>query len=348
MDIISVNNKSNNSYECTNTKSVINKEESQNSDCDTVNISNPDIDTTIYKCDNYNELVNTVQKTKGNVMEFSEEISEQFRSLADKRTDELKNYFSKKTSLDDMKASIKETYNIMKSYCIDNGYMDENDTEFKDKLLKQVYDIYRYHAVEMAMYVNCVEGQEIAKNYGASSTDNVDYAYYNADYYYASKEFKDSLKDMFSEFASEENIEEFDTSEMDSKTENIYDHDFNYVWSWRYGMNVGRSSIVNTEQEPPKGLQVFYREMGYKGLEDNSSILSVWYQGEQTEVNVPFEYNSTLKGECYNLLELLDKENSSLAKDDKLHNFLSSFYVYTRGMSALMGDNFIGKYFGTK
>jgi len=114
---------------------------------------------------------------------------------------------------------------------------------------------------------NALEGNEIANRYGCQ-TDK-DWIYYNAEYYYMSKDLEDKLLSAYAYYTEECGIE-VDRVGSDFSTA----YDFNGAWrQYSNNMtNMWHGAMLDTKAKPPVGFILFYKRSQFS---DNDSVMLV-------------------------------------------------------------------------
>lgn len=180
--------------------------------------------------------------------------------LEDARTC-LNNYYLGKSTLDDIKQGFKETFEEIKQHNVNkfrtNGYNIADNTQ----ILLDTYEKFKDLTVQSARGVCLEEGAKIANQYGGSQDQ--DWVYYDADYYYESEDLKSKLKDWASEVSVDNGLGNVDlSSRAKSRMLNNMD-DFNSSWAYDSKNNINRCEMIDSTIEPPKGFTFFYKEKKY-------------------------------------------------------------------------------------
>lgn len=111
--------------------------------------------------------------------------------------------------------------------------------------------------------------------------------------------------------------------------------DFNSMWNISYRNQVGRASMEDESLVPPENFKFFYKQNSFNGT------LWVSWNDRQENIDIPFSISQTgsLKGQIFNVNDLLN-DNFKAEDDYKNYSrFLSSFAVFTRQYSLLGGIN---------
>ncbi len=271
--------------------------------------------------------INKVQKKSREIVEYTDDVADQVRSLYDKITTNLEEYFQGKNKINDVNNRIKQSYKSIKNYCIVSGQMNENNEAYKSKIIKDIYRGYRHNAVIAAVNVNNIEGSKLARKIAGSEKiydEHIVY-YYNSDYYFACEILRDALIDMANKLAIEEKIKEFDTQSIDNRKRYVYDYGFNHAWSWNNKMNL--ESVINIDKNlvPPEKIKAFYME-----YLDSNEIGKLLISYDDNDVVVDLHTNYTFANENCNLHDILKSKNIQLVENPNLNEFFNSFYVSTK------------------
>ncbi|RDY30484.1 hypothetical protein [Lachnotalea glycerini] len=265
----------------------------------------------------------SICKNSKEIIEYTDDVAEQVRALYDKIILNLEMYFQGEISMDDVNNELKQYYFTIKNYCIKTGVLDEKHDAYKSKILKDIYRNYRYNSVIVAANVNDAEGKNLAvKLFDDDLNDSNYFVYYNSNYYYECEKVRGALYDMVNRLALEENISDFDTESIDKRKRYVYDYGFNHAWLWNNKMNIENDVDINKNLVPPQNMQIFFKE---KLTPQKDCKIVICCKDEHIELDIRLKEQDN-----YNLLEILQNNEHPIIQNEKLKDFLDSFYVSAR------------------
>lgn len=211
------------------------------------------------------------------IVEYTDDVSEQMRALYIKISANLEEYYKCITSIIEIEEKVRQSYYSIKSYCIHTGFISDSDEAFKSKLLKDVYRSYRHNAVVVAMDMNELEGKELELKYLKGDSP---FVYYNSEYYYRCEDLREKIITIVKELANDENIKDFETASIDKRKRYIYDYEFNQSWFLKHKV----STITNVEYDDllvlPNQIKILYQPPNDKILEGK---LIVFLESQKVE-----------------------------------------------------------------
>ena len=142
--------------------------------------------------------------------------------------------------------------------------------------------------------------------------------------------------------AEEWELPPIDTDEIERNSKYTLDggFDFNSGWNFTYRNQVSRSSMADESSVPPKDFKFFYKEGMYPDPSIDKGLLRVWIGNREYTRKVPFEISRTgLKGQIFNVGDLLKDDFSKLESYREYSKFLSNFSIFTRWYSFESGIN---------
>ena len=246
----------------------------------------------------------------------------------------MTDYYAGKISQSDVKDYFEECCTSMRIYRTQMRQTTGTDEEDNQQIVGQIYEIFAKNNAIAAQNANYNEGLAINKTYSGRSDD---WTYYNSDYYYQCEETKGILQKAAQSMTDKWEISAIDTEEIEKNSVYIIDggFDFNSMWNISYRNQVGRASMEDESLVPPENFKFFYKQNSFNGT------LWVSWNDRQENIDIPFSISQTesLKGQIFNVNDLLN--DNFKAEDDykKYSRFLSGFTVFTRQYSLLSGIN---------
>jgi|GEM_PF-6331423 len=236
------------------------------------------------------------------------------RTLYSKIPASLEEYYKGMCNLKDINERLRQYYFSIKNYCISSGITKEDNNAYKYKLLRDIYRSYRHNAVIIAMDMNELEGKELQKEF---SKDNLiqTYFYYNSDYFYWCKMLRETLIEIVTNLAHEEEIKDFETESIDRRKRYIYDYEFNYSWFLKNKVDI---KLKDDDLIPPKNIKFFYQKTAD---EITDGKLLVYYKSKVAEYTMN---KAALEQEQINL-NLFIESNNPVTNEAHLEKFFQSF-----------------------
>lgn len=233
----------------------------------------------------------------------------------------LKDYYlNKSVTKKELKEYFKDCCKDMRVVMAQEKRTTGLDVEHNRQIILDTYEQFRMSNSVMANYGCQKEGEIVAKKNGWREEDEIDWVYYNADYYYESEELRQILKEAVAEMAEEWNCGEIDTSKRDTDQALSYSSSFNQVWD-NAGKNGTRiCSMSDSNAVPPKGFYLFFREIA----EENKCVGS--FQAgitAKTDIRGKTALNPMKSYQLNDLFPNIDR-NSTLLQ------YLNNFEVHTR------------------
>lgn len=171
----------------------------------------------------------------------------------------LVSYYKGNSSIDDIKQAFKEDFEYNKQLEAEFSQITGIPMETNEKILRFTVANFKIQSTYSAYYTNYEEGANLANEYGGSK--DRDWMYYNADYYYLSKEVDDTISLLIDEVIEENSLNITDKSKL--YPDAMAFKNFNSMWN-SHSHNVFHTSqdfsIINVGIEPPKGFKLFYKD----------------------------------------------------------------------------------------
>lgn len=255
------------------------------------------------------------------------------QKILDTMKQRLADFYQGNATIDDLIQNFKDCFQAIKNYNVEKHRTTADDVKNNTQMLEDTYDVFRQYAVGVAQSVCEQEGRKIAEQYGIEG--NVDWVYYDADYYYESEGAKAAIRDCAAQMAKELNLGDvkLPTNFGNDVAMSLYDT-FNTAWSWDSEQNVGCCAMLDPKQEPPEGFKLFFKERKYpentkEGELSQNGVFQISIGDWKTEAEVPFSYNFADKFGHYNLLDLI-KAPSNMSNSDRINLYLRNFDVYMK------------------
>ncbi|MBD5522557.1 MAG: hypothetical protein HDR03_15260 [Lachnospiraceae bacterium] len=279
--------------------------------------------------ENYNDINKQVTGLPASV--FSDQFGyDMQKSIYNCMTD----YYSGKISQSDVEDYFEECCTSMRIYRTQMRQTTGTDEEDNQQIVAQMYEMFAKKNAIAAQNANYNEGLAINATYGGRSDD---FVYYNSDYYYKCEETKELLQKAAHNMTDKWEIPEIDTEEIEKNSIYTIDggFDYNSMWNINYRNQVGRASMEDESLVPPENFKFFYKQNSFDG------ILSVSWNDCQEYINIPFSISKTgsLKGQIFNVNDLLSDNFKTEDNYKNYSRFLSSLTVFTRQYSFISGIN---------
>jgi len=194
------------------------------------------------------------------------EICRQFHAATKQRIDQqletikesMNNYYRGNATMDDIKQAFKEDFEYNKRLETEFSQITGITMQSDEEILMFTVGNFKIQSLCSAYYTNYDEGTKLANEYG-SSKDH-DWMYYNADYYYLSKDVDDTISLLIDEVIEENNLNVPDKTKLYPEEGTF--KNFNSMWNL-HSDNVFHTiqdfSIINEDIEPPEGFNLFYK-----------------------------------------------------------------------------------------
>lgn len=279
--------------------------------------------------ENYNNINKQVTGLPASV--FSDQFGyEMQKSIYNCMTD----YYAGKISQSDVEDYFEECCTSMRIYRTQMRQTTGTDEEDNQQIVGQMYEIFAKKNAIAAQNANYNEGLAMNETYGGRSDD---WAYYNSDYYYQCEETKEILQKAAQDMTDKWEIPAIDTEEIEKNSIYTIDggFDFNSMWNVTYRNQAGIASMENESLVPPKNFKFLYKQNSFDG------ILSASLNDRQGNIKIPFSISKTgsLKGQIFNMNDLLDDDFKTEDDYKEYSLFLSNFTVFTRQYALLSGIN---------
>ena len=246
----------------------------------------------------------------------------------------MADYYAGKISQSDVEDYFGECCTSMRIYRTQMRQTTGTNEEDNQQIVSQMYEIFAKQNARAAQNANYNEGLVMNEAYGGRSDD---WVYYNSDYYYQCEETKELLRNAAGNMTDKWEIPAIDTEEIEKNSVYTIDggFDFNSMWNISYRNQKGIASMEDESLVPPENFRFFYKQNSFDG------ILSVSWNDRQENINIPFSISKTgnLKGQIFNVNDLLNDDFKTENDYKKYSRFLSSFAVFTRQYALLSGIN---------
>lgn len=251
-------------------------------------------------------------------------------------------YYAGNISVEDITKEFETLVSKIQEFDRKLGIYVEGDAEHYGEIVSDVRRKFHQIAVQSAHSANWREGKELSGQYGDSGSRS--FLYYNADYYYMSKDITDQLLECATEMTSEAGT----VLRTDYSQNVLFDRYENFNTFWKADVR-GKAMVgdmIDTDLEPPKDFKFFYKEDRYTEEDVKSlpqemvfdGILKVSYGDWGIESNVNLKYGAGEEN-GHTSYELLSRFSGDI--DEKLVKFLNninihyafyhSHYLYDRG-----------------
>ena len=211
-------------------------------------------------------------------------------SIKDYMNSGMVDYVTGKIGADDVAEMAESVYKDMLAYNIKMGKTDGNDPEFNEKLLVHAHSEFIFRAVETLWFNMHEKGFEYGKEtFGFTHPVSDHFSYYDASYYYASKELQAIGDAVFSRIAKDEGFSGFNVA-FPYEQELSYTHCFNSQCALRdYRVMV----MKDINLAPPRDFKMFFSPTRY-GIE-------AWLNGKDyiVSANDPLKHNGLSGYDCY-------------------------------------------------
>jgi hypothetical protein len=179
-----------------------------------------------------------------------------------------------KIGINEITEMAERMYKDILAHNIQMGRTDGNDPVFNEKLLRNAHGEFIYRTVDTLWFAMHEKGFEYAKEtFGFTCAFGDSFAYYDAKYYYASKELQAIGDAVFSRVAKEEGLTGFRAADL-YNGEHKFAYCFNTHWNMRAGPgNAGIAKLNDVNLSPPKDFKMFYSPFRHSlEARDNGSV----------------------------------------------------------------------------
>ncbi|MCM1254437.1 MAG: hypothetical protein NC321_16590 [Clostridium sp.] len=246
----------------------------------------------------------------------------------------MTDYYAGKISQSDVEDYFEECCTSMRIYRTQMRQTTGVNEEDNKQIVSQIYEIFAKKNATAAQNANYNEGLAVNGTYGGKTDD---WAYYNSDYYYQCEETKEILQKAAQNMTDKWEIPAIDTEEIERNSVYTIDggFDFNSMWNISYRNQAGRASMEDESLTPSENFKFFYKQNSFHGN------LWVSWNDCQENIDIPFSVSRTgsLKGQIFNVDDLLSDNFKAEKEYKNYREFLSSFSVFTRQYSLLSGIN---------
>lgn len=186
----------------------------------------------------YHEPTNPIEK----------EIVDNFKSV-------IKDYNAGGKTVEELQQCFKDTYTAILKHNVALGRTSGDNMKDNLKILNETYKYFVERQINTAQNSMFDKGKQIAMNYGANKdTWGGDWAYYDADYYYAHLDAMNGLKDIVGKIADEKGL---DKGKIDSS---FIRKNYDNLFAISYGNTVTK---IDSSVPPPRGFTLFFKETKY-------------------------------------------------------------------------------------
>ncbi|MDD3417919.1 MAG: hypothetical protein PHY47_28670 [Lachnospiraceae bacterium] len=257
-------------------------------------------------------------------------------------SDYMNDFYDGKNSQEDVQKFFQESCISMLKYRTQQHQTSGDNAMDRQQIVSEMYEIFAKENMRAAKNANYKEGETLNKTYGGR---NDDWVYYNSDYHFQCMETKAALQEAVENMTDQWEISAIDTEEVEKNSKMTLDggFDFNSGWNFTYRNQVGRASMEDERLAPPEEFKFFYKENSFP--DEGNLWLSL--NGTETSSNVPFSISDTgnLKGQIFNLNNLLDHSLFTENIKKQYGSFLTNFTVFTRWYSLQSKiNNIFGNY----
>lgn len=242
----------------------------------------------------------------------------------------MSDFYSGKKSQCEVQEFFEECCKSMRIYrtqqCQTNGKSIDDNTQ----IVSQIYEVFAKENQRAARNANYNEGIPLNNKYGGKTDD---WVYYNSDYYYMCEESKEMLRGFTQKVAEAWQLPVIDTQEIEDNSKLTLDggFDFNSGWNWLYRNQVGRASLETENFVPPRDFKLFYKEE----IDFLTGVLDMKLNNQEYHMNVPFSIShyGDMKGQIYDLNELIGEEVKIKSGNNDYQDFLKNIVVFSRWYS---------------
>ena len=194
---------------------------------------------------------------------------------------------------------------------------DKLTSDFKKKIVSTVYEAFLYDSSFSAVGACKIRGRKLCSDEFNVTTYN--YAYYSSEIYYDWKAMKNSLAERADIIGNSLGDDKADYASQKPDCKIL---DFHEAWNASFCLNSYVGRIINTSEEPPRNLVVFY-----EGMSNNfSGRVFIETSNGKYDLDVPF----SLKLENQNMdMESLFRK-WRIAEDERYMKFLKNILFFTK------------------
>lgn len=184
----------------------------------------------------------------GNVFHLDDDIANVFER-----------YYQGTSSTDEIEKTLSRVVADIRSTYAGLGFDPE---EFTGKLIEDVYSETRLFNMRGVGIASSYEGRPIAVAHNGHDRNTRNWAYYNADYYYASEEMKGTLQGIARKIGAKYGVTDLNLpiEYQDGDVRKGIYSSYNTQFSRRIRNDCRIGSIIDESMAPPKGLKFFYMD----------------------------------------------------------------------------------------
>lgn len=294
----------------------------------------------VLPCENYNNM-HTYAKKKKLIDNIQYNYSRKITLTA---RESMEQYYNGNITEEELKNSYKNCCALYLDMLCETGE-DFETNEAKEQAVMRAFSSFQNTNCTCAMFECDRVGEQLARQYGYTGEQNIDFLYYDADVYYKSKEIEETLtgivQSMFSEYGLENLNAEKKVKELEETTPRVGGLTFNSRWadSAEYGANIGNMTAIT--EEPPAGFRFFCKvnqtssiadATGAITLDSQKGIMIVWNGEKEQKVDIPFN-GSTSLGELAQIFNAAELYGQVEDYDSSILEYLRYFNIYTRTYS---------------
>ncbi len=237
-------------------------------------------------------------------------------------------YPARTASKEEWKAFFKDCCKDMRVILAQERKTTGLDAEDNKQIILDTYERFRMANSVMANLGCNEEGKKLARQHGWQDGQDIDWVYYNADFYYHSEELRNCFKEAAQEMAKEWECGEIDTTKRDKDTLANYSSSFHEVWKngSQYGIRI--CSMLEVSAQPPEGFSLFFRE--FMGENEHRGIVQAGMEGSiEVKKEIVFDVFGIYdqRPQFYPLRELLE---DAVNGDSAFGRYLENFDIHTR------------------
>lgn len=242
----------------------------------------------------------------------------------------MSDFYSGKKSQCEVQEFFEECCKSMRIYRTQQCQTNGNNIDDNTQIVSEIYEIFAKENQRAARNANYNEGLPLNDKYGGKTDD---WVYYNSDYYYMCEDSKEMLRGFTQKVAEAWELPVIDTQEIEDNSIFTVDggFDFNSGWNWLYRNQVGRASLETENFVPPRDFKLFYKEE----IDFLTGVLDMQLNNQEYHMKVPFSisHNGDMKGQIYDLNELLGEEVKKKSGNNDYQDFLKNIVIFSRWYS---------------
>lgn len=242
----------------------------------------------------------------------------------------MSDFYSGKKSQCEVQEFFEECCKSMRTYRTQQCQTNGNNINDNTQIVSEIYEIFAKENQRAARNANYNEGLPLNDKYGGKTDD---WVYYNSDYYYMCEESKEMLRVFTQKVVEAWELPVIDTQSIEDNSIFTVDggFDFNSGWNWLYRNQVGRASLETENFEPPRDFKLFYKEE----IDFLTGVLNMKLNNQEYHMKVPFSIShyGDMKGQIYDLNELLGEDVKKNSGNNDYQDFLKNIVIFRRSYS---------------